>query len=31
VKTLREMILSDLDKFEKKIADVWREFDKTKQ
>lgn len=31
VKTLREMILNDLDKFEKKIADVWREFDKTKQ
>ncbi|KYC45134.1 MAG: transcriptional regulator NrdR [Candidatus Methanofastidiosum methylothiophilum] len=29
-KTLREMILSDLDKLEKKIADAWREFDKTK-
>ena len=29
-KILREMILSDLDKLEKKIADAWREFDKTK-
>lgn len=30
-KTLREMILNDLDKLEKKIADAWREFDRTKQ
>ena len=29
-KTLREMILGDLDKLEKKIADAWRDFDKTK-
>ncbi len=29
-KTLREMILSDLDKLEKRIADAWRDFDKTK-
>ena len=30
-KTLREMILSDLDKLEKRIAEAWREFDKTKK
>ncbi len=27
---LREMILGDLDKLEKRISDAWRDFDKTK-
>ncbi len=30
-KTLKDMILTDLDKVEKRISKAWREFDKTKQ
>jgi transcriptional regulator NrdR family protein len=29
-KKLREMILSDLDKLDRKISDAWRDFDKAK-
>ncbi|HNR44379.1 MAG TPA: ATP cone domain-containing protein [Methanofastidiosum sp.] len=30
-KTLKDMILADLDRVEKRISDTWREFDRAKQ